>query len=231
MMPTVSKATDKNSEVRVISRAFGILDLFAAGSDKLTLMAIVNATGLSKATVFRLLSTFLEDDILRQTPAGEYELGFFSVKRAHEFLSAHSMIQRFGPSMKSLSQELGETIILSQRNGDVIVDLEVFQAPTAVINVPPVGCPALLHSRLPGLNILRGLSHDERQAYLQRHVVGTNYDHLVMPETAETGHCVTQEIIDRSGQIFGAIWISVPWGRTFDRASMHRALSDAVRLI
>ncbi|MDP2355692.1 MAG: helix-turn-helix domain-containing protein [Beijerinckiaceae bacterium] len=218
--------TPAGTDVRVIARAFDILDLFQAGAPALSLMEIVHATGLSKATAYRLLSTLTADDILRQRPDGAYELGFFSVHRANAYLSSNSLVRRFKEAMASLSRTLCETVILSERKGDLITDVDVIAAPSAVVSVPPTGTSSLLHLRLPGRAVLAAGTESERQAYAARNrlksINGASAD-----DGCEFG--VARTISDGCGDVAGVIWISVPTAKDIDSERFSGSLDLAIR--
>ena len=231
MMPDRNDDRAKAShgaDIRVIARAFEILELFAGRADKLSLMAIVKATGLSKATAFRIVSTLVEDDILRQSECGEYELGFFCMRRANVILATNELVSQFRSSMMSLSAQLGETIVLTERKGDVIIDLDMIAAPTAVVSIPPIGRPSFLHERIIGKAMLAIESICDLQEYCLRHGLPDAQPELIFKDSEGIDECLIQPVTNEQYKVIGALWISNPSYKNFRRSELMNALTTCI---
>ena len=62
--------------VRVIDRAFDILEALAANGSSMGLSEICRATGISKSTVYRLISTMHNRHYVEKNPDNTYSIGY-----------------------------------------------------------------------------------------------------------------------------------------------------------
>ena len=63
-------------KIRVLSRAFDILEALSVENRPMTLSEISNASGLSKSTAHRILSAMLDRSFVAKNDNGEYTIGF-----------------------------------------------------------------------------------------------------------------------------------------------------------
>ena len=70
-------------KIRVLGRAFDILEALSAASVPMSLSEITNATGLSKSTAHRILGALHDRSYVFKTDTGSYTILVFSVGTQH----------------------------------------------------------------------------------------------------------------------------------------------------
>ena len=216
--------------VRVIDRAIDILHCFDETDERLTLQQLADRAGIHKATAFRIVATLVEARILDQpAPGGAYELGFFALGRADAILGASALVRAARPIMVALHDELGETVILAERHGDMVVSLDKVVSRHGVVETPLIGVALPLHDSSAGLAVLATFAADARDDYLRRAcppaVHAALHDRLdrlratlADPRKAPADDAVlAAPIIDRAGVAIAALAIAVPAGRLAPR--------------
>jgi IclR family pca regulon transcriptional regulator len=121
-----------------------ILSLFSYDKPALTLTEIVEATGINKTTVFRIVAT-LENAgyLVRDADTRRYRPGIKVLQLGFTAISSLDIRQVARPYLEQLSQEVGETVSLSVLDGMEIVYID------RVRNRQIVGVVLGLGSRLP----------------------------------------------------------------------------------
>ena len=121
-----------------------ILSLFSYDEPALTLTEIVEATGINKTTVFRIVAT-LENAgyLVRDADTRRYRPGIKVLQLGFTAISSLDIRQVARPYLEQLSQEVGETVSLSVLDGMEIVYID------RVRNRQIVGVVLGLGSRLP----------------------------------------------------------------------------------
>lgn len=229
----------KPGGVRVIDRAADLLFCFDESHEKLALQDLSRRTGIHKATAFRILTTLVEGGILDQpVPGGPYELGFFALRRADALLEADVLRQRALPIMRQLRDELNETIVLAQRRGNVILNVDRVVSGHGLIEAPAIGVPTPLHESAAGLAVLSTVSPGEIDAYLEG--LGGRWTPAMIDALrarirrakvglASAAHGQSQAsglsvpILDGSGRAIAVLSIAVPSERAEPRLVRHCA--------
>jgi DNA-binding IclR family transcriptional regulator len=213
------------SGVRVIDRAIDILECFDETHEKATLQELSDRTGIHKATALRLLATLVEAGILDQpNSSGTYELGFFALKCADTILAASDLRQRAMPIMRQLRDELNETIVLSTRNGNQILNLDKSLSRQGIIEAPTIGVYTALHETSAGLAILSTFSREELETYVEEacsHMTASETRALrdsvakisVPAKTTIHNRTLAVPIVDGDGSAQAALSIQIPSGR------------------
>ena len=220
--------------MRVIERAIDILQCFDETNAKLTLHEIVERTGMHKATAFRIMSTLVDERILDQpTSGGSYELGFFALECADALLGASALRHKAVPIMVQLRDELNETVVLAQRRGNHILNLDKVVCRQGIIEAPIIGVWTLLHESPAGLAVLSTFGEQELKSYLTdvgarhrlppalRNQIGNAKAAIIDPaRTTAQSAVAAAPIIDRTGEAIAALSIAIPSGR------MERGLAE-----
>jgi DNA-binding IclR family transcriptional regulator len=213
--------------VRVIKRAIDVVLCFDEANERLTLQELADRTGIHKATAFRIVSALVDERILDQpTAGGPYELGFFALRCADAILAASELRQRAFPIMARLRDELNETIVLAERHGDSILNVDKVSGRQGIIEAPTIGVRTPLHESSAGLAVLSTLGAEELGAYLKavdatpsraqalRKRVGDVKALIADPATAAgQGPVLAVPVIGSAGEAIGALSIAVPSGR------------------
>jgi DNA-binding IclR family transcriptional regulator len=141
---------DKANLVRVVQRAFGVLESFDEQSPQLSLHAISERIGLPKTTTFRLLATLVDTGYVVQAAGQEYHL-------SHKILRLGSVAQRgfnivnvAHPVMVQIAARTSETLDLSVLRGTQRICLDVVESPHSLKNIIRPGDAVALHLAATG---------------------------------------------------------------------------------
>jgi DNA-binding IclR family transcriptional regulator len=107
--------------VPVIDRTFDLLDALEGAPDGLAAPALVEALGVPRSTVYRILNSLLARKVVRRAFDGNYVLGHRLVSLAahvRKDLQRVDLAQIALPVMQKLSDASGEPLKLSVRDGD-----------------------------------------------------------------------------------------------------------------
>lgn len=154
--------------IRVIERAFDILEQLSEAFSPMTLGEICHATGLSKSTVHRILSTLIDRSYVLKTENGAYTIGYKIIEMASSHINTLELVTEAKPFLASLMRELGLTLHLGILDGPDVVYIEKLddhhnaQFYTQVGRRSPAYCSSI------GKCLLSGMSRDERDEVLDR---------------------------------------------------------------
>lgn len=130
--------------IDTLLRGLKILSLFSHEKPSLTLTEIVEATGINKTTVFRIVNTFEDTGFLVRNPETKrYQPGVKVLQLGFTAISSLDLRQVARPYLEALSQKVGETVSLSVLDGMEIIYID------RVRNRQIVGVVLGLGSRLP----------------------------------------------------------------------------------
>ncbi|MEJ2262150.1 MAG: IclR family transcriptional regulator [Anaerolineales bacterium] len=125
-------------------RGLSILSLFSYETPALTLTEIVEATGINKTTVFRIVATLEKAGyLMRDSDTRRYRPGIKVLQLGFTAISSLDIRQVARPYLVQLSQQVGETVSLSVLDGMEIVYID------RVRNQQIVGVVLGMGSRLP----------------------------------------------------------------------------------
>lgn len=112
--PVRKRITDEDKyNIRSIERALSVLDVFSRERRTLSLDEITKLTGLSKPTVFRILSTLQKHDyIFLDKNGGRYRLGSVFLALASSVLGSLSLGTLTRPQMPELHNNAQATTLL-----------------------------------------------------------------------------------------------------------------------
>lgn len=152
--------------IRVLSRAFDILEILSSASIPMTLSEISNATGLSKSTVHRLLGALLDRSYVYKTAAGSYTIGYKLVQIAGTHIDNLELITEAAPFLSNITRDLDLTAHLGILDGADVVYIEKLdghpnsQYYTQIGHRSPGFCSSI------GKCLMAGMSGDELAAVL-----------------------------------------------------------------
>lgn len=111
--------------VRAVERALGILNAFSFKERELTLNQLTEKTGLSKPTVFRILSTLAYHNYVSFDPSlGSYRLGAKFLELGGIVLSSLGLRRTSQPHLDRLQNELKVTILFGALMDDQLVFID-----------------------------------------------------------------------------------------------------------
>ncbi|WP_199548139.1 IclR family transcriptional regulator [Streptomyces sp. N35] len=245
MDETGNERTDEATGVRSVRRALDILGLLTEDRPTVSLREIVEATGLAKTTVVRLVQTLEQCGLLWITPAG-YTAGPGLWRWAH---LAHTSWELPGDARKvlrELAEEQRETVNLFMLRGLHRVCVAQQESPQPLRHVVRVGDELPLWAGASAKILLRDAADDllHRIAVASPHGEGHARQLRVWADlAAERGHAVSRgerdegltavavPVLGRSGAVVASLSLSGPSHR-FPEAVVERfaeALTVAAR--
>lgn len=111
-------------KVRVLDRAFDILEILSVRNAPMSLSEIAAASGLSKSTVHRLLTAMLARSIVAKTDDGAYTIGYKIIEMASMRINDLELVTEAAPYLSKIARELDLTAHLGILDGAEVVYLE-----------------------------------------------------------------------------------------------------------
>ncbi len=170
--PAAAKSVEQASGaklVRVVDRAARIMACFGRDSAELSLPQLCARLALPKATVFRILTTLVEQGWLAYNPATAiYTLGFAALRHADSLLRGLDLRSVARPFMRAVRDVVNETVILSLRDGDHRINVDSIDGGQAIGQILQLGVRAPLYTGAASQIFLAAMSAAEIDAYLAR---------------------------------------------------------------
>jgi DNA-binding IclR family transcriptional regulator len=155
--------------VSAVSRALGVLQAFTYQRPELSLTDIAAATGLHKATAFRLLTTLLGAGmIIKDQRTGLYRLGFTLIALSEVAKTSTGFVAPARPFMRQIRDDLNETVYIAVRVGDDRINLDQLEGIRDFRRVVTLGKPSPLYVGSTSHVILASLPDEEIAAYFSR---------------------------------------------------------------
>ncbi len=104
---------------QAINRALQILKVFDDHNPRWELTALVEAVGLNKTTVFRILTALEAEGLIEKTDTGEYRLGSEAIAIGGRAARANPLREAASGHLRALSRSTGETTTLEIVRRDV----------------------------------------------------------------------------------------------------------------
>ncbi len=153
------KQTNKDS-VRSVERALSLLECFSHSRRRLTLNDLMEASGLPKTTVVRLIASLENRRFLEKDPSGTgYRLGPVLFRLGHVVEADMDLISVAQPTMRECAERTQESVEINVVIDDSRVCISKIDSVRTLRHVIPVG------KRLP---LCRGGSGKLLLAYLPR---------------------------------------------------------------
>jgi DNA-binding IclR family transcriptional regulator len=249
MSPTPGGSSGRYN-IRVLDRAFRMLDLLADGVER-SLTEISEAIDLNTSTTFRLVASLEYHRYLsRDEESGKYMLGLACLELAKSFQEGHALSRVAAPDLEALRDDVRETVHLAVLDGADVVYLQ---------KLPGLHAIGLLESRVGGrlpaycTGLGKVLLAHADPRYVRELVEGslltrftphtiTDVDELMdqLATIRERGYaldggehepdvrCVAVPIFGRNGGIPAAISVAGPASR-MEPLEENRAVIDATR--
>lgn len=231
------QANKPETRIQVIDRAATLLDTISRYSKPVKLKVLSADTGLHPSTAHRILRSLIDNRFVDRDTNGEYRLGQRLLQignRLHGNIDLRAVAL---PYMERLRDNLGETINLTIREGDVVIYFEK-ATPNRMMHVQQViGVRAPLHVTAVGKLILGMSGEEEIRNYAQRTNLPSytrntlsslpalteeclnsiKQGYALDNEEAEIGvGCIGVLLYDRSGSVTAGLSISAPIERRKD---------------
>lgn len=113
-----------DDRIRVLGRAFDILETLSDANRPMTLSEITAASGLSKSTAHRILCALLDRSYIAKNENGEYTIGFKIIEIAGTHINSLELLTEARPFLSKIARELDLTAHLGILDGPDVVYLE-----------------------------------------------------------------------------------------------------------
>lgn len=166
-VPAASTSGEKR--VNVVDRAARILACFTAARPEWTLPQISSQLAIPKPTAFRILATLVHHGLLDYSPAAAvYTLGFAPLRLADALLDGLDIRNQARPFMQAVRDAVGETVILSIRDGDHRINIVSADSAQFIAQTLQLGVRAPLYAGAASQVFLAAMADAELDAYLAR---------------------------------------------------------------
>ena len=149
--------TDGNT-IRSVAKAMELLQLLSDAGEAMSLTVISERAGLPKSTVFGLLTTMRDYDVITQHADGKYALGLRLFEygcRASAFWNISSLAR---PYLEHLAEATGASAMLSTYENGHIVALDQAEGRDSLRIVSAPGARLPLHCTSQGKVFLAALA-------------------------------------------------------------------------
>ena len=184
---------DSVSGVGVLDKAMAVLAAVEAAPRSLA--ELVEATGLSRPTAYRLAVALEVHGLVRRDDDGRFCLGLRLISLGHEAAEAVPVWAAARPALAWLHEQTGESVQLFVRDGDARVCVESIESPRELRTIVPVGARLPLSAGSGGKVLAGGAASGWVQS------VG---------EREEGVASVSAPVHDPSGRVVAAVSISGP---------------------
>ncbi|MFB2582387.1 IclR family transcriptional regulator [Herbiconiux sp. P15] len=141
------------SSSSVVQKVRLILESFRMDDNSLSLSEISRRSGVSKASVFRLIQELLGWGILERS-GNQYHLGMRAFELGCRVPLMRDVRERIRPAMASLFSKTGQTIHLAARDGHDVVFLEKIEPESSATRASRVSGRVPLHCSATGKVLL-----------------------------------------------------------------------------
>ncbi len=217
--------------IQVIDRLVNLLDALGQQAEPLSLKVLSAETGLHPSTAHRILASLAAHHLVERSEGGTYQLGPHLLTLASRAQRQLDPRREALPVMEWLRGEIGETVNLTVREGDVLVYIERVLSQKAMRVEQVIGSRAPLHVTAAGKLFLADEGESACADYAQRHgleayTVNTITDlarltaavdqarsrgYAFDDEEAELGvGCIGAPVRDAGGRMVAGLSVSAP---------------------
>ena len=151
-----------------VAKAMELLGVLGRAQGALTLKELSERCGFPKSTVFGLLTTMREYDVISQTPDGKYALGLRLFELGCLVEKSLDISNVAKPYMELLSQKTGASVMLSICQGANVITLDQVQPHGNLHVVSSTGARLPIHCTSQGKVFLAYRKRQDAQRLLQR---------------------------------------------------------------
>jgi IclR family acetate operon transcriptional repressor len=162
-------ATDQKSGVQSVTRALSLLEIMADNPEECSLSEISEQANLPSSTVHRLLTSLMQVGYVAQDPStNRYCLGNSLIRLSHVAVRKHNLIRIARPWLEKTAAQTGETVNLTTRFGDSVIQLDHVDSPNMLRVSYPAGERFPLHASASGKVFLAFMPQSELDQFLVR---------------------------------------------------------------
>ena len=151
------------------ARSFELYETFAKVQKPISLSDLARQMKMPVSTCFNLVRTFEARGFLYSLGSRR---GLYPTKRMLQLVTTIAQHDPIGTHVSDALSELrdktGETVVLSKRNGDKVVYMEVFESPHRIRYSAAVGEIRDIHANSMGKALLGQLADAERKAVISK---------------------------------------------------------------
>lgn len=155
-----------------LARSLDIFEIFGAARKPLSLSEIARTIGAPVSSCHLLLRTLLDCGYLYSF--GRRKL-YYPTRRLYDvacsIAAPDTLLEELRPTLVSLRERSGETVILGKRQGDAVLYLEVLESASTVRYTARAGEYKPLHSSAIGKALLGALPPEELDSWLGSHTL------------------------------------------------------------
>ena len=115
--------------IPILKKSIAVLKLIAEGRGLTSIKALEQTLGVPHSTMYRMLETFSQEDWVRKTDGGQYELSFGLLPLLQPLMRHELLIETVRDAMLALGRDTGLTTKLSGRQGNLDVTLFHTESP------------------------------------------------------------------------------------------------------
>ena len=167
-----------------VSKAMELLILLSSAGRAMTLKEIAEQSGFPKSTVFGLLTTMREYDVIAQTPDGKYGLGLRLFEFGCQVGRSWDISAVAKPYMEHLAADCGVSVMLSIREGSYVITLDQVEARDKLRIVSDTGARLPIYCTSQGKVFLASMPRAEAEKLLRRQELTQFTPHTVTDLTA-----------------------------------------------
>jgi len=208
----------------VLERGLLILECFNREQPRLALRELAGRTGLDKATLLRLLATFLRTGWVLRFDDGRYAPGPATLRLSGVYLSTFNLADRLQPVLGRVMQQTGETVAFYIRSGNERVCLYRDNTPRGVAHHVEVGNRIPLAAGGSSAHVL--LAHTGDNSGTSRQVRAKGY-WITRNERLPDLASIAVPVFEGDGSFLGALVVIGPSARQTE-ASQLAAVAVAV---
>jgi DNA-binding IclR family transcriptional regulator len=166
---TTDEAEADRYNVSTVARALDVLQAFTHQRPELSLTDVAAASGLHKATAFRLLATLSAGGMIIKDPrTGQYRLGFTLIALSEVAKTSTGFVAQARPFMRQIRDDLNETVYIAVPVGDDRINLDQLEGIRDFRRVVTLGQPSPLYVGSTSHVILAAMSDENITEYIGR---------------------------------------------------------------
>jgi len=223
-------ATSASGSAKALVKGLALVDVAWAADGPVRLGDLVEASGLPRPTVLRLLDVLLEQRVLQPVADGSFALGPRLALWGQRYLDGLDVRAHAEDLMRALAEQTRETCFLGIRDDRSVLYVAKADSPQAVRPAARVGTRNPLHSTGIGKTLLAFGPYDVAVAYADGPLEARTPNTIVDPgrlaaelevirergyavdnvENEDGVRCVAAPIRDHSGEAIAALSVSAP---------------------
>lgn len=179
-----NSSKQETSSIQSIDRAVMLLKLIANRKNPISLAELVTISGLNRTTVWRILTTLENHNIIeRDIVSKGYQIGYETVRMAGNTDQYAHLKRRALPSMERLRDFFQESVLLGIPKSFQILTIEQVNPEHTIRIADYFNVPSPLHCSSNGKLYLSSMSEKDIDMYLEKHLEKLTPNSITEPYT------------------------------------------------